>query len=319
MAGQPVGSVHVNQVLSNLAIRYAPDQSQFIADQVAPFLPVVHESDLYYVFGQDDLYRSVEDDLVPDRSEPRVVEFSATTATYQTARRELAWDVSDRERKNADSQLRLEVNKQNGVLGQLMLKREKRVAAVLKKTTNGGQLALGANAAQKWDNAATTYSQIMTQIIIAKAAVRSVIGMYPNTIVIPAAVAEGMQKSLFFQAWSAGVTDARQSLISDVYPSIPPVISGMKVLVPSMIQNTAAEGVTGSYSDIWDEQVRVLYVDPSPAIENPSVMYTFRSEPLTTRQARNEYRRVDWYATGQTIDERVISASAGYEIADCLT
>lgn len=317
MAGQPVGSVHVNQVLSNLAIRYAPDPTLFIADQVAPYLPVNHESDIYYVFGQDDLYRTTEDDLVPDRAEPRTIEFSATTATYQTKRRELAWDVSDRERKNADSQLRLETNKQNGVQGILSLLREKRVAAVLRKTTNGGQLALGAAASQKWDNAATTYSQIMSQLITAKAAVRAVIGMNPNTIVIPAAVAEGLNKSLFFQAFQ--YQSSRADLVSEVYPSIPPVILGMRVLIPSMIQNTAAEGVTGSYSDIWSEQVRVLYVDPNPTIENPSVMYTFRSEPYTTRQARNDYRRIDWFATGQTIDERVIAASAGYEIDDCLT
>lgn len=320
MAGQPVGSVHVNQVLSNLAIRYAPALDQLIADQVAPYLPVVHESDLYYVFNQGDLYRTAEEDLVADRSEPRVIDFNATTATYQTKRRELAWDISDRERKNADSQLRLEVNKQNGVLGQLMLKRELRVATVLQKTTvTGGQLALGANAANKWDNAATTYQNIMSDIIIGKAAVRAAIGMNPNKIVIPAGVAEGMQKSLFYSAFANSLSDGREVLVSEQYPSIPPVISGMEVLIPGAISNTAKESVTDSYADVWGETVRLLYVSPNGGIENPSVMYTFRSEPLTTRQSREEKRRVDWFATGQTIDERVIAASAGYAIADCLT
>jgi hypothetical protein len=40
-----------------------------------------------------------------------------------------------------------------------MLKREIRVAALLRKTTNGGQLTLGANAGTKWDSASATYAR----------------------------------------------------------------------------------------------------------------------------------------------------------------
>lgn len=318
MAGETVASVHVNQLLSNLAVKYSPSLDGMIADQVAPYIPVNHESDLYPVFNQDDFYGVSEDDLVPDRSEPWVVAFGHTTARYQCRRREFAWDISDRERLNADSQLRLEVNKQTGVQGKLALKREIRVATALQKTTvTGGQLALGANAANKWDNTATTYSQIMSDIIIGKAAIRSVIGLNPNVCVIPAGVAEGMQKSAFFQALQYQAST--QQLVSDQYPVIPPVISGMRVLIPGMISNSATEGVAGSYSDIWGETVRLLYITPNLALDNPSVMYTFRSEAQTTRQWREDKRRVDCYATGQTIDERVIATSAGYGIADCLT
>ena len=154
MPGETVQTVHVDALLSNLARMYRP--TSFIADQVCPYLDVVHESDLYPVFGQGDFYGTDVDDLVPDRAEPRIVEFAHSTETYRTQRRELAWDVSDRERKNADSQFDLERNKQVGTLGRLMLKREIRVEAMLKKTTNGGELTLGAAAQNKWDAAATT-------------------------------------------------------------------------------------------------------------------------------------------------------------------
>jgi hypothetical protein len=323
MPGQPVGGVHLNVPLSNLAVLYRPLESGFIANEVAPILPVNHESDAYYVFTQGDFYATDVDDLVPDRTEPREIEFSHTTATYQARRRELAWSVSDRERKNADDQLNLERNKQNGTLGRLMLKREVRVAALLRKTTNGGSLTLGANAGNKWDNAATTYQQIYTDIVTGITAMRQAIGLRPNTIVNPAAVAEGMGKSLVFT--SAGGPQAVYDGNPDnmplytQYPLLPRVLWGMRVLVPGVIQNTATEGQTASYADIWSEQVRLLYVNPAPSIETPSVAYTFRSEELTTRYERREGRRIDWYATGQTIDERVVAASAGYEINDCLT
>lgn len=322
-SGQPVGGVHVNVPLSNLAVLYRPLEAGFIADEVAPRLPVQFESNLYYVWGQGDFFATDVDDLVPDRTEPREIEFSHTTATYQARRRELAWTISDRERGNADSQLRLETNKQNGTLGRLLLKREVRVAALLRKTTNGGQLALGANAANKWDATTTTYQQIMSDIIAGVTAMRQAIGLRPNTIVIPAAVAEGMTKSLFYS--SAGGPQAIYSGSPDEvplytqYPLLPRVLAGMRVLIPGIIQNTATEGQTASYADIWSEQVRLLYVTPGPDLENPSVAYTFQSEQLTTRYERRGARRIDWYATGMTIDERVVAASAGYEINDCLT
>lgn len=323
MAGQPVGSVHVNVPLSNLAVLYRPLESGFIANEVCPILPVVHESDVYYVFTQGDFYAVDVDDLVPDRAEPREIEFSHTTASYQARRRELAWSISDRERGNADAQLRLEANKQNGTLGRLMLKREVRVANLLRKTTNGGQLALGANAAAKWDAVTTTYQNIYSDVVLGITAMRQAIGLRPNTIVVPAAVAEGLGKSLFYtsttgpQAIYTGSPDTEP--LYTQYPLLPRVLWGMRVLVPGVINNTATEGQTASYADIWSEQVRLLYVDASPAIETPSVAYTFSAEALTTRYERRAARRIDWFATGMTIDERVIASSAGYEINDCLT
>src|SRR5690348_6027928 len=112
MPGEPVGAVHVNALLSNLAVLYRP--TEFIADTVAPYLDVQHESDLYPIFTQDDFYATDVDDLVPDKSAVKMVEFSHTTGTYLCQRRELGYDISYRERKNADNQLRLEMNKQNG-------------------------------------------------------------------------------------------------------------------------------------------------------------------------------------------------------------
>lgn len=317
MAGETVASVHVNQLLSTLAIKYAPDPAMFIADIVCPRIPVVHESDIYPIFNQEDFYATTEDDLVPDRGEPEFIGFGHSTARYQTHRREFAWDITDRERGNADSQIRLETNKQTGTLGRLMLKREIRVAALLKKTTNGGQLTLGADAVAKWDAAATTYTQIMRDLMIGRTAMRQAIGQSPNILVIPAAVAEGMQNSAFFQALQYQAST--EQLVQEKFPVIPPTIAGMRVLIPGTIKNTAAEGLAGSYSDIWDEQVRMLYVTDGPALENPSVAYTFQAEPLSTRQWRTEISRKDNYATGWNLEERVVGASAGYEVGNCLT
>lgn len=317
MPGEPVGAVHVDGLLSNLARLYRP--TEFIADTVAPRLGVKHESDLYPIFAQDDFYGTDVDDLVADRAEPKVIEFSHTTARYQCQRRELAWDISDRERQNADSQLNLERNKQVGTLGRLFLKREIRVALLLRKTTNGGQLTNGANAAAGWDVANTT--SIESDIWTGRESMRTSIGVRPNTIVIPEAVASAMQKNTQLTAklqYTYGSEGARP-LLEDYFPVLPPILFGCRVMVPGLIQNTAHEGAAGSYSDVWGKQVRLLYLTSGPAIEIPSVAYTFEAEGLATRTWRSDASRKDTYAVGFTIDERVVAPNAGYEINAAIT
>jgi len=319
MPSQTVGNVHINAPLTNLARLYRP--RGFIADQVCPMLPVVKESDLYYVFDQGPFFATDVEDLVPDRGKPRKVEFSHTTEQYSCQKRELAWDISDRERSNADNQLNLERNKQAGTLGRLLLKREVRVAAALRKTTNGGGLTLGAAALAKWDAATTDYQDLATDVMAGKTAIRQAIGATPNVVVIPAAVAEGMHKSLLFQALQYTYGDVRaRNLIEQEYPVLPNVLFGMRVIVGGELKNTAKEGQVASYSDVWGEAVRMLYVTEGPALEEPSVAYSFASRQLQTRQWRDEEAEVDSFAVGFILDDaKIVAPSAGYEIDDCLT
>lgn len=320
MPSQTVGNVHVSAPLSNLARLYRPDLAGFIADEVCPSLPVKKENDLYYVFDQGPFFATDVDDLVPDRGKPRKVEFSHSTDSYQAQKRELGWDISDRERGNADDQLRLEIVRQEGVLGRLLLKKETRVANLLRKTTNGGGLTAGGNASAKWDAITTKYENIAADVMTGKTTMRQAIGAAPNVIVIPAAVAEGMHKSLLYQALQYTYGDAKaRNLIEQEYPVLPPVMFGMRVLTPGQISNSAKEGQTASYSDIWGEAVRLLYVTQGPAMEEPSVAYSFQSRPRTTRRWRDEEAEVDSFAVGYVGVEKVVAPAAGYEINDCLT
>lgn len=333
MATSTLGNVHVNAPLTNLARLYRPLEDGFIAEEVCPRLPVLHESDVYYTWSQAEFFGTEVTDLTADRTEPREIDFAATTDSYIAQRRELAWTISDRERKNADNQLRLDEVKQRGTLGRLQLLREMRIAALLKatdvsatvagETISGGlDSSMDANATTKWDNAAQTYQGVLTDVVVGVTAMRQKIGQRPNVIIIPAAVAEGLHKSLFFSNSTgpqAIYTGAADSPMFSQYPLLPPVLWGMRVLVPGAIKNTGKEGQSASYSDIWGEVVTLAYVSGAPAMETPSVAYTFTSEPRQTRSARDEVRRLDWYSIGETIAEKVVAPFAAYNIADCLT
>jgi hypothetical protein len=334
MPGMPVGAVHVNVPLSNLAILYRPLEAGFIADEVIPRLPVANESNVYYKWAQGDFYGTDVSDLVPDKTESRAIEFGATTDSYQAARRELAWEISDRERQNADDQLRLETVKQEGVLGRLAMLRDMRAEALLRisssTTTVAGETIAGGldtsmTAAKTafWDGAATTYQNIFGDVVKGIAKIRQSIGIKPNAIVVSALVSEGLNKSGFYT--SAGGPQVVYSTEPaglpqyGSYPLLPPVLWGMRVLSPGQIKNTAVEGQAASFSDVWGEDVRILYVAPGPAMDSPSVAYTFQAEPLETRQARDDRRRIDWFAVGSTIQEKIVAPFAGYVITDTMT
>ena len=334
MPGMPVGAVHQNVPLTNLSRLYRPQEDGFVANDVCPMLPVQKESDTYYVWTQGDFFAVDVSDLVPDRDVPREIEFAATTESYIAQRRELAWTISDRERANADNQLRLEQTKQRGALGRLFLKREIRAAGILQASdqslTAGGETISGqldttvdAAAAVKWDAATTDYQDVLTDVVAGITRMRQSIGIAPNVIVIPGAVAEGLHKSLFFSnsngpqfVFSGETADAPHYTR---YPLLPATLWGMRVLVPGQIYNSAVEGQSASYSDVWGEIVRMLYITPGPAIDTPSVAYTFQSEALATRQAREDKPRVDWFATGYTGVEKVTAPFAAAVITDCLT
>lgn len=334
MATTSVGNVHVNVPLSNLAIRYMPLLDGFIADEVAPRISVVNESNVYYTWQQADFFSTDVSDLVPDRGTPREIDFTATTASYTAARRELGWTISTRERNNADNQLNLEVSKQQGVLARLALLRESRIAALFKQSgtttvVNGESIVGGidssmtAAANPKWDVSTTLYADFASAIMVGIRAMRLAIGVRPNTIVIPAYVAEGMQKSGIFTAAGGPINQYTGSPDNNPffteYPLLPSRVMGMRVLVPGSVKNSAKEGQTASYADVWGKDVVLCYVTPGPSMTIPSVAYTFQAEPLVTRQTRDEVRRLDEYFVGNTIAEKVVAPFAGYTITAAAT
>ena len=332
MPAPAVRDVHIDVLLTNLALLYEPLLDGFIAEEVCPRLPVLKESDKYPVFDKGPYFGAGDDvdlDLVADRASTRRVDFSWSTAGYLCEKRALGFDISDRERSNADDQLRLETNKQRNVLGRLALLRERRVATLLQDSgqTGGGLAAANtASSTVRWDAATTDYQDVLTDVIAGITLMRQAIGARPNVIVIPAAVAEGIHKSLFFvnssgpQVIYTGLP--AQAPVYAQYPLLPPTLWGMRVLVAGAVRDSAAEGGTYTASEVFGEAVRLLYVTAGPALETPSVAYTFEARGRMTKRWRDpdESKETDAYeAQNGVIDERVVASEAGYTITNCLT
>lgn len=307
-----VGAVHQNVPLQNLILGYDITQ-EFIADRVFPALPVVNESDLYYSFDKSPWFRR-EETRTPDRESAREVQFSYGTGQYLAERYALATSISDRERRNADDQLRLEESSLQLIKQLVALDIEIRVATLLSKTNTSGVTISGTS---QWDNAAynppTTGVLIETSFDTAKEAIRQATGgIQPNTVIIPSATAKVMKRDPKIRDL---IKYTHQDLLVD--GDLPPKLWGLDVIIPGTVFTTSPEGTAeGSvtYSDVWGKDVRILYVPPVPGIRVPATGYQFRvaSDNFNVYQWRDDRARVDYFETGVLEDLKLTSATSCY-------
>ena len=301
-----------NPVLTNIARQYRP--TGFVADQVAPRVNVTKEAGQYVIFGASDFFRTDVDLLKPDRAKTKEVDLGITTATFVAEEYSVKASISRRERDQADNILNLRQAKTNLVMDQLALAREVRVATKLKKTTTG-ELTSGAAPSNNWNVDAAT---IELDTITAKDAVYDLIGQGANTAVIPFKVAEQVAIQQDIREVLKYTVNGQQ-LLSQGEGILPAKLWGLNILVPEGRRATNNEGGAAAFTDIWGDDVRVLYVNPNAAYGSPSVAYTFQTRAVEIRTYSEDDPELEWIVGSEIVAEVVTAPDAGYEIQDVLS
>jgi len=303
----------VDPVLTNLGRRYRP--KGLIADIVCPKVPVTKETGKYPVWESRDFFATDVDPLVPDRAPKKEIDVSLSTEPYVCEEYGLKASVSRREKENTDDLIGLREGKQQAVQDQLNLHRELRVATMMRKTTNGGDLTLGATPSKNWNEAEAT---IESDVVTAIEAIEDATGMEPNAIIIPKHVARQIAKQEDIREIFKYTVDGRQ-LLGAGDAILPPEIWGLKTIIPGGRRATNKEGQANEFSRIWGDHVRVIYLNPSPNKETPSVAYTFTARDWETRTWSDDDPEVDYVSPSHIVDERVVAPDVGYEIASVLS
>ena len=310
-----VGAVHQNVPLQNLVVGYQFPESMFISERIFPVLPVVNESDLFYKMDRAPWQRR-EQTLVPDRSPAREVEWTWTTDVYKAERYALATSVSDRERRNADSQLRLEESAVLLPTQLLKLDQEIRLAEMLTVANTSGTTLTGDdqfNATNFTANGVT----IEKRFDDAKAAVRQATGGFnPTDVIIPDSVAKVMKRDSKIRDLIKYTTNAL------VNGDLPQTLWDLRVHIPTT-QYTASpenEAQTATYTDIWGDSIIFVYVPPVPGIRVPAAGYQFRvtSDNFSVVEWREERTHLDMFEVGYTQDMQIVVPGATYVYADVL-
>lgn len=260
--------------LTNISIRYAQNNTDFIADQVFPNVPVDLPSGTYWEYSRGDWARIEAQPRAPG-TESAGGGWRVTTGTYSTTVFAVHKDLDDQTVASAMNLFNLDRDSTEYVTRQLMLKREKDWVTRYFGTSIWSTDILGTASAGsvdathylQWDQAGSTPLEDVTS---QKLTMGRLTGHRPNTLVMGPNVLQALQHN-------AEILDRikyteRGVITEELLASF---FGVDKVLIPWVVENTAHEGQTDSYSFMFGKSALLMYVAPNASMAAVSAGYTF--------------------------------------------
>ena len=295
-----ISDVHVDRAIANVAIRY--QGRNFVADQVAPPVPVVNESDKYFIFTKGDWMRDeADDDRAPGTRAPRSG-FTLSTETYALKEIAHATPVPDRIRDNSDRPLRPFEDASAFASQMVNIRKERRASAALFVSSQWGTDKTVSN---QWSDFVN--SDPANDVAVGKDSVLQSTGQQPNVLLMGQAVfsklrlhPDGLDR---FKHTQTGImTPAMIAQWLDVE----------RIVVGAASYNSAAEAAAVSMTDIWGSHALLMYVTGAPSISEPSAAYQFRRAGVNTKRYREEAEAQDVVEVTQLVDFKRTATDCGY-------
>lgn len=255
---------HIDEVLTNLSVAYATDESQYVASKVFPTVSVSKQTDKYWTFTKEDWFRD-EAQKRADNSESFGSGYRLSTDSYYCDVWAFHRDLGSQLRANADASLRLEQNATRFVTQRLLLRQEIQWATDFFTTGVWGTDLTPANL---WSD--YTLSDPVVDIETAKTAILAVTGYEANTLTL------GYQTYLALK----NHPDIRDRIKYTSSENVGTTLLARlfevdRVLVTKGIKATNIKGATAAYSFIHGKHALLTYSPASPGLETPSAGYTF--------------------------------------------
>jgi hypothetical protein len=284
------GDVHVNFILTNLSVAYA-QQSNFIADQVFPQIPVANQSNRYWKYPRGSWFRTEVRKRAPGTQTPGSG-WELSDDSYFCDTWGVHKDIDDQTRANTDNGIVLDSDATNFVTGQMLLKRDLEWQAAYFQpgvwTTNltGVTAAPAANQFVQWDQAASTPLQdVLTQQI----AMSKITGVTPNVMVMGPEV----QVALYNHPQILDRIKYTQTGVITI-DLLARFFNVDRILIASAVINTTPEaapqdtmpegpiGVGVNYDDdttgfdfVFGKDMLLCYSNPNPGLRSVSAGYVF--------------------------------------------
>lgn len=317
-------SVHTNAPLTNIAVAYMQDAANYIADKVFPIVPVDFQSDLYYIWSKDDFFR---DEAQPrgDGQESAGSGLNLTSASYAAIVWALHKDIGDQMRRNADPSVDIEVSVTRMLMQKLLIRRDRQFASKYLATTIWGTDITGAVAptgAQVYQWSDAVNSDPFSDIAAGQTTILQNTGQEANTLVLGWPVYQALRKHPLI------IDRIKYTMQADAKAITPELMAAAfdvdRVLVAKATYNTAAEGLTGSYSFAVGKTALLCHSAPEPGLMVPSAGYIFGwaglegnnadgvsawSEPLPNRGKPGSTVRCE---SEMAFDMKVVGSDLGY-------
>lgn len=295
--------LHVNQLLSNVSVKY--QNSEYIWDKVFPQVPVIKDTDLYRVYDRN---FKVPETKRAAKGVAREFQFEVSTSTYALEQHALKDYVGVDEAENYD-QGSLQVDTTENLTDAIYRRIELSVANLF--TTTSWSLNVSLAAANAW-TANTTVSDPVPIVDTATSTVIANSGKTTNFMILPrdGYIAAKNHVSILDRVkyTSAEVSTA---MLAGLF-SVP------ELLVPTAVQDTAAEGVAASISAMWGDVAFLGWKPSSPGLKTPSCGYTFLKSTPRVRSWFDDERNANAIEVEIKFQPKVVASLTGYLIKDIL-
>jgi hypothetical protein len=308
--------LHVDAHLTNLAINYR--SQNFIADQIAPIVPVAKQRDTYPLYKASEIY-SIEDTKRGPGGEAKKVTRSVGSSFYQAENYALGSDVTVEDIANTDEAYRAfdPAGKAAYLLGKLDLDYEKRVLTLVSATTavgsvfvmNSAWLATGGLASQ---NAGDPYAAFEA----ACEHIKQTTNYRPNGVLIGWKAWGRMKRNYHMRNLIKGTNNGGGPVTRQ---NVADLFEVERFLVADAAWHTTNEAQTSetalSLTNPLADMMIPYYAPSRPSLDDPSWMYSFRwtnpvlPAPRTVfRHPYDSRRRVETIEVDMYQDERVVGA-----------
>jgi hypothetical protein len=299
--------VHVDVPLSNVSIAYK--NGMYIADLIAPLVPVDFQSNKYYVFVKEDFFRDTAQYRAPGTATV-AHGFNLSTGTYFCKEIADKAILPDEIKRNQDKVLNLERTKVEFATDKVLLKNERIVAELCCTTSNWGSNY--STPSVLWDNTET--SDPIDDFETAIEAIEGSTGQPINKIVISHDVWKVLKHHP--QLLSRMPNSLMRVATLETLKSILTNGANIDIMIGSSLVNTSIYGKTAAYSRIWTKDVWLGHVAPAPSLETPTALYTFvwpeDGQTRGVRTWRDEDIHSNVYEAFQSTDTKVTGSDLGY-------
>jgi hypothetical protein len=264
--GEPtLNDIHIDAALSEISIAYK--NKMFIADQIFPMVTVDKQSDYYYVWDKGSWLTNQVEKRTPGDTYPegRMV---ISNTTYYCDIFHLGYAIPWEKKKNADKAIDLERAGTNWLAHQFALNREVEIASAIMGDSIWDNDLDGGTDFTQWDD--FDNSDPPDDIDTYRDTVLQNTGVLPNTLVLGKQVFSKLRRhplllDMYKYTGKGILTEAQVAEALDVE----------KLLIGTCVRRTSNEGATAVQAFVWGKDALLLYVPPSPALEEPAAGYTF--------------------------------------------
>lgn len=298
--------LHVDALLSGLAIEYSNQPSEYIADKVFPVVPVVKESDKYATYTKTNRIR-VPDALRAPKTESKEVGWDVGTSSYAVEEYALHVLISDRERENADPPFNLDLDGTQVVTDLLMNAKEDRIATLL---TTTGTYATGHSettaTADQWND---DESDPIGDFNDAHAIVKGDALRMANTAILGWQVYNKLKRhpQVLHRMGNANLGVVTADVLALLFDVKSILIGGAQKLTSNPGQTTVTTGY------LWGKSAILAYLDPTiRTTKGLTLGYQPSTQGMITSRFRVDSKKSDKIEVSHIADEVVASNVAGY-------